>query len=79
MLDRRIPKKRAVNLFVDADLLDEAKRMRINLSEMLERRLSGVVRTEREKRWLKENRAALEAYNRRVEEHGLLSDHAGLL
>ena len=25
------------------------------------------------------NRAAIEAYNRRVAEHGLLSDHAGLL
>ena len=79
MLDQRTPKKRAVNLFVDADLLDEAKRMRINLSDLLERRLRTIVRAEREKRWVKENRAALDAYNRRVEEHGLLSDHAGLL
>jgi antitoxin CcdA len=79
MLDRRTPRKRAVNLFVDAGLLDEAKRMRVNLSEVLEQRLGVIVRTERQGRWLKENRAALEAYNRRVEEHGLLSDHAGLL
>jgi antitoxin CcdA len=79
MLDRRTPRKRAVNLFVDADLLDEAKRMRVNLSEVLEQRLNMIVRREREGRWLKENRAALEAYNRRVEEHGLLSDQAGLL
>ena len=79
MLDRRIPKKRAVNLFVDADLLDEAKGMRINLSELLELRLRTIVRAEQEKRWLKDNRIALDAYNRRVEEHGLLSDHAGLL
>jgi antitoxin CcdA len=79
MLAQRTSKKRAVNLFVDVDLLDEAKRMRINISELLEQRLGSVVRAEQEKRWLKENRAALEAYNRRVEEHGLLSDHAGLL
>jgi antitoxin CcdA len=79
MLSQRNTRKRAVNLFVDADLLDEAKRMRINISEMLEGRLSAVVRAEQEKRWLHDNRAALEAYNRRVEKHGLLSDHAGLL
>ena len=79
MLDQRTPRKRAVNLFVDADLLDEAKRMRVNLSELLEQRLRTIVRAELEQRWLKGNRAALEAYNRRVDEHGLLSDHAGLL
>jgi antitoxin CcdA len=79
MLDRRPPKKRAVNLFVDVELLDEAKRMRINISELLEQRLRSLVRAELEKRWLRDNRSALESYNRRVEEHGLLSDHAGLL
>ncbi|MCZ7659402.1 MAG: type II toxin-antitoxin system CcdA family antitoxin [Xanthobacteraceae bacterium] len=79
MLQDRIPKKRAVNLFVDTDLLDEARRLRINLSDTLERRLRMIVKAERERRWLEENRVALEAYNRRVAEHGLLSDSAGLL
>ena len=37
------------------------------------------VRTEQERRWLEENRAAIGAYNQRVAQHGLLSDHAGLL
>jgi antitoxin CcdA len=59
MLDRRLPRKRAVNLFVDADLLDEAKRIRINLSELPKQRLRTLVRAEREKRWLRKNRAAL--------------------
>lgn len=79
MLQDRIPKKRAVNLFVDTDLLDEARRLRINLSDTLERRLRMIVKAERERRWLEENRVALEAYNRRVAGHGLLSDSAGLL
>ena len=39
MMSERPVKKRAVNLFVDADLLDEARRLRINMSETLERRL----------------------------------------
>jgi antitoxin CcdA len=78
LLDRRSPKKRAVNLFVDSELLDEARRMRINVSETLEQRLRTIVRVEMEKRWLEENRSAIEAYNRRVAEHGLLSDEAGV-
>jgi antitoxin CcdA len=79
MLSDRPTKKRAVNLFVDATLLDESRRLRINLSETLERRLRSILRAEQERRWLETNRAALDAYNRRVAEQGLLSDDAGLL
>jgi antitoxin CcdA len=78
MLRERVSRKRAVNLFVDTELLDEARRLRVNLSETLERRLERIVRAERERRWLEENRAAIEAYNRRVTEQGLLSDEAGI-
>lgn len=79
MLSDRPLKKRAVNLFVDATLLDESRRLRINLSETLERRLRMLVRAEQEKRWLAENQTAIAAYNRRVAEHGLLADEAGIL
>jgi antitoxin CcdA len=79
MLRDRPARKRAVNLFVDVELLEEARRLRINISETLERRLRTIVKAEQERRWLEENRAAIEAYNRRVAKHGLLSDHAGLL
>ena len=79
MMSERPVRKRAVNLFVDADLLDEARRLRINISETLEARLRTIVRAELEKRWLAENREAIAAYNLRVLEHGLLSDEAGQL
>ena len=78
MLDRP-GKKRAVNVFIDAELVDEARRMRINLSETLERRLRTIVRAEQEKRWLEENREAIAAYNNRVATLGLLSDEARIL
>lgn len=79
MMSQRPVKKRAVNLFVDADLLDEARRLRINVSETLERRLRTIVRADAEKRWLEQNWAAIDAYNRRVATHGLLADDATLL
>jgi antitoxin CcdA len=79
MLSNRPSKKRAVNLFVDTDLLDEARRLRINISETLEYRLRTIVRAEQERRWLDANKLAIEAYNLRVARDGLLADEAGLL
>jgi len=79
MMSERQVKKRAVNLFVDADLLDEARRLRINISDTLERRLRTIVRAEQKKRWLEKNQTAIAAYNLRVSRDGLLSDEAGHL
>jgi antitoxin CcdA len=50
MTAQRPVKRRAVNLFVDADLLDEARRLRINISETLEHRLRSIVRGQQERR-----------------------------
>jgi antitoxin CcdA len=79
MLSDRPSKKRAVNLFVDTELLDEARRLRINISETLESRLRTIVRSELERRWLEANKLAIEAYNQRVARDGLLADEAGRL
>ena len=79
MLSDRPSKKRAVNLFVDTELLDEARRLRINISETLESRLRTIVRSELERRWLEANKLAIEAYNLRVARDGLLADEAGRL
>jgi antitoxin CcdA len=73
MMSERQVKKRAVNLFVDADLLDEARRLRVNMSETLERRLRMIVKAEREKRWLEENQAAIASINSFIDRHGLLA------
>jgi antitoxin CcdA len=73
MMSERQVRKRAVNLFVDVELLDAARRLRINLSETLERRLRMIVKAEQEKRWLEENQAAIASINAFVDEHGLLA------
>jgi antitoxin CcdA len=73
MMRERQVKKRAVNLFVDTDLLDEARRLRINISETLEHRLRNIVRAEQEKRWLEENREAIASINSFIDRHGLLA------
>ena len=71
----RVQKKRAVNLFVNSELLDEAKRLGINVSETLERRLRNIVRAEQEKRsWLGRGIARRwSSINAFIDSHGLLS------
>jgi antitoxin CcdA len=57
----------------DTDLLDEARRLRINISETLEHRPRNIVRAEQEKRWLEENREAIASINSFIDHHGLLA------
>ena len=73
MLKDRPAKKRAVNLFVDVELLEEARRLRINISETLERRLRTIVKAEQERRWLEDNREAIASINTFIERNGLLA------
>jgi len=66
--------KRSANLTISADLLDRAKRLKINLSQTLEERLAQVVREAEAEAWLAANRKAIDAYNERVERDGVWSE-----
>ncbi|MDX9995001.1 MAG: type II toxin-antitoxin system CcdA family antitoxin [Rhodocyclaceae bacterium] len=66
--------KKSANLSIRTDLLEEARAYKINLSQTLEAALQVELKKEKERRWLEENRAAIEAYNREIAEHGLWSD-----
>lgn len=66
--------KKAANLTVRADLLEEARAYKINLSQTLETALAAELKKRREAEWLEQNKAAIEAYNREIAEHGLWSD-----
>ena len=67
-------RKKAANLSVDSVLLEDAKRMKINLSQVFEAGLSAAIRQRRREEWLKNNRAALDAYNEHIEADGVFSD-----
>jgi len=66
--------KKATNLSINADLLREAKALDINLSQAFEAHLAELVKTRKQEKWLEENREAIAAYNRFVDEHGVFSD-----
>jgi len=73
LFDAHAPKK-PTNLSINSDLLQQAKEHHINLSQALEVRLTEILRDEKRRSWLEENREALEAYNQRIETQGPFSD-----
>jgi antitoxin CcdA len=66
--------KRPTNVSINADLLRQAREFNINLSQALEERLIERILTERQRRWLDENKVAIEDYNHRVELEGVFGD-----
>ena len=69
-----MPTKARTNVSLDAELLDQARELKINLSAVLEGRLRELVAELRRQRWLAENRAALADANAFLARHGLWSD-----
>ena len=67
--------KKAANLSINSELLNQAKVLQINLSATLERALAEAIRDKQRQQWLQENRQAIEDYNRRIEAEGCFSDN----
>jgi antitoxin CcdA len=66
--------KKATNISLPGALVDEAKRLGINMSQACEGGLSDRVKKARELKWLDENKGTLLAWNQWVEENGMLYD-----
>jgi len=66
--------KRPANVSIRSDLLDKARQHEINLSRTLEERLVELIRQKEREAWLERNRAAMQAYNERVDREGVFSD-----
>ncbi|HET9812647.1 MAG TPA: type II toxin-antitoxin system CcdA family antitoxin [Sphingomicrobium sp.] len=56
---------------LDAELVDEARALGVNISQASTNGLRKAVANARAERWLRENRAALISSNEYVEAHGL--------
>ena len=77
LFDKNAPRK-ATNLSINSSLLAEAKILKVNLSATLEQALEIEVRNNKKESWMRENKAAIEACNRLVDEKGLFADkHRG--
>ena len=70
-LKKPVAAKRATNISLPSDLIEEARRLNINISKACEQGLELQVAKSRAERWQEENRGAIEYWNAYVEEHGL--------
>jgi antitoxin CcdA len=65
------PFRRPTNISLDSAMIDEAKELGINISRACEEGLAKQISEERSRRWLEENREAIDGWNAWVAEHGL--------
>ncbi len=66
--------KRAINLSLSSGVLDAAKRLDINISQVCDQHLREVVRHEQERRWRAEHADFIAAYNATLDAEGLPLD-----
>lgn len=67
--------KKAANLSINTDLLNQAKALQINLSATLERALTEAIRNKQRQQWLQDNQQSIENYNQRIEAESCFSDN----
>ena len=66
--------KRAINLTLSADVLEAAKSLEINISQVCDSYLREVVRREQERMWREDHADFIAAYNATIEAEGLPLD-----
>lgn len=64
-------RKRPTNISLDPALVDAAREHGVNISSVCAKALEKEVRRAREERWVEENMAAMESWNRYIEANGL--------
>ncbi len=63
--------KKATNITLSADVLEQAKALGINISQSCDQFLREQIRLEQERRWQQENAEFIAVYNQTVESEGL--------
>ena len=66
--------KKSVNVSLAPEVLEEARRLKLNLSAVLTAALQEQFREHQRAEWLAENKASIEAINQWVDENGAFGD-----
>jgi len=66
--------KKATNVSLSAELVEEARKLGINVSEACQTGLAAEVKKTREAAWKVENRDAIESWNAYIRENGMPYD-----
>ena len=66
--------KKATNVSLNAELVVEAKKLGINISDACQSGLAAEVKKARDAAWKEENRAAIESWNEYIRKNGMPYD-----
>lgn len=66
--------KRSINLSLNSAVLDQARELGLNISQMVDQLLANEVEKAYWARWNTDNAQAIADYNARIEREGLFSD-----
>lgn len=66
--------KVSCNTSINAQLINDAKELKLSPSAILEEALSKAVKVAKYERWQQENKQAIAEHNRKVEEQGTFSE-----
>jgi antitoxin CcdA len=67
--------KKALNVLVNADLIQGVKDARINISKLVTEAMEKAYREHMARQWLEDNHEALQELNAFYEKHGAFADH----
>ncbi|MBE8595071.1 type II toxin-antitoxin system CcdA family antitoxin [Xenorhabdus sp. BG5] len=73
-VERKRSGKRGTNVYLTAEVVDEARDLGINLSATLDKMLSDVVREKRKQQWKVDNKVGIGAFNEFERDAGLFTD-----
>jgi antitoxin CcdA len=71
MTETTVVRKRATNVTLDEENLALARAAGMNVSAICDAALAAAVQEERKRKFMQENKEAIDAYNARVRKHGM--------
>ncbi|MGE5187043.1 MAG: type II toxin-antitoxin system CcdA family antitoxin [Acidobacteriota bacterium] len=75
---KRVARKAPTNLSLRVDLVRRAKRLGLNLSEVVETALEQAIEKREQASWLEQNQVAIAGYNAFVNKYGAFGDERRL-
>ena len=67
--------KKSVNVSLSPEILEEARKLKINISAVLTEALLEKLREHKREEWLRDNKKSIDTINQWVEENGSFSDY----
>lgn len=66
------PKRKSVNLTISPEVIEKARSLKLNLSEVAEKGMLSEIKKHLEQQWKEAHKKQIDSYNKRIQEKGTL-------